>query len=113
MEGENIFYSFYKKAKCTLPVKRFWTSQTTDSGDSSCTRHLIDENDVMIRNLRNAAMYRMIFDWLVGLNLTRAATVKGGRTIKVGRVMTPTLAIVVKRELEIHHFIPEPYFQLD
>lgn len=113
MEGENIFYSFYKKAKCTLPVKRFWTSQTTDSAIRHALEHLIDENDEMIRNLRNAAMYRMIFDWLVGLNLTRAATVKGGRTIKVGRVMTPTLAIVVKRELEIRHFVPTPYFQLE
>ena len=113
MEGENIFYSFYKKAGCRLPVKRFWTSQTTDSAIRHALEHLIDENDGLIRNLRNAAMYRMIFDWLVGLNLTRAATVKGGRTIKIGRVMTPTLAIVVKRELEIRHFVPAPYFQLE
>ncbi|MFF5994861.1 DNA topoisomerase [Lysinibacillus sp. KU-BSD001] len=113
MEGENIFYSFYKKARCALPVKRFWTSQTTDAAIRHSLEHLIDENDEMIRNLRNAAMYRMIFDWLVGLNLTRAATVKGGRTIKVGRVMTPTLAIVVKRELEIRDFVPTPYFQLE
>jgi DNA topoisomerase III len=113
MEGENIFYSFYKKAGCKSPVKRFWTSQTTDPAIRHALLHLIDENDVLIRNLRNAAMYRMIFDWLVGLNLTRAATVKGGRTIKIGRVMTPTLAIVVKRELEIRHFAPAPYFQLE
>ena len=113
MEGENIFYSFYKKSGCRLPVKRFWTSQTTDSAIRHALENLIDENDGLIRNLRNAAMYRMIFDWLVGLNLTRAATVKGGRTIKIGRVMTPTLAIVVKRELEIRHFVPAPYFQLE
>ncbi|MGM9950029.1 MAG: DNA topoisomerase, partial [Lysinibacillus sp.] len=113
MEGENIFYSFYKKAGCRLPVKRFWASQTTDSAIRHALEHLIDENDGLIRNLRNAAMYRMIFDWLVGLNLTRAATVKGGRTIKIGRVMTPTLAIVVKRELEIRQFVPAPYFQLE
>ena len=97
MEGENIFYSFYKRAGCKLPVKRFWTSQTTDPAISAALNNLIDENDALIRNLRNAAMYRTIFDWLIGLNLTRAATVKGGRTIKVGRVMTPTLAIVVNR----------------
>ena len=72
-----------------------------------------DEKDALIKNLRNAAMYRMIFDWLVGLNLTRTATVKGGRVIKVGRVMTPTLAIVVRRELEILNFKPEPYFQVE
>ncbi len=113
MEGENIFYSFYKKVGCRLPVKRFWTSQTTDPAIRHALLHLIDENDELIKNLRNAAMYRMIFDWLVGLNLTRAATVKGGRTIKVGRVMTPTLAIVVKRELEIRHFVPTPYFQVE
>ncbi|MEK4229166.1 type IA DNA topoisomerase [Solibacillus sp. FSL H8-0538] len=113
MEGENIFYSFYKRARCKLPVKRFWTSQTTDPAISSALTNLIDENDAIIRNLRNAAMYRTIFDWLVGLNLTRAATVKGGRTIKVGRVMTPTLAIVVKRELEIRQFLPQAYFQLE
>ncbi|WP_332651259.1 type IA DNA topoisomerase [Lysinibacillus sp. 54212] len=113
MEGENIFYSFYKKVGCQLPVKRFWTSQTTDGAIRHALHHLIDENDILIRNLRNAAMYRTIFDWLVGLNLTRAATVKGGRTIKVGRVMTPTLAIVVKRELEKQNFQPSPYFQLE
>ena len=113
MEGENIFYSFYKKANCKLPVRRFWTSQTTDKAIQDALTNLIDENDALIKNLRNAAMYRMIFDWLIGLNLTRTATVKGGRTIKVGRVMTPTLAIVVKRELEIQNFKPEPYFQVE
>lgn len=113
MEGENIFYSFYKKANCRLPVKRFWTSQTTEPAIREALENLIDEQDVLIKNLRNAAMYRMIFDWLVGLNLTRAATVKGGRTIKVGRVMTPTLAIVVWRELEIRNFIPQPYYQIE
>lgn len=113
MEGENIFYSFYKYAKLNLPVKRFWTSQTTDPAIRAALENLIDENDPLIRNLRNAAMYRMIFDWLIGLNLTRAATVKGGRTIKVGRVMTPTLAIVVNRELEILNFEPKPYHQIE
>lgn len=113
MEGENIFYAFYKKANCKLPVKRFWTSQTTEPAIRDALNNLIDENDLLIKNLRNAAMYRMIFDWLVGLNLTRAATVKGGRTIKVGRVMTPTLAIVVQRELEIRNFVPQPYFQIE
>ncbi|MFP7200710.1 DNA topoisomerase [Lysinibacillus halotolerans] len=113
MEGENIFYSFYKKVGCKLPVKRFWTSQTTDGAIQKALLHLIDEQDGLIRNLRNAAMYRSIFDWLIGLNLTRAATVKGGRVIKIGRVMTPTLAIVVKRELEIQQFQPEPYFQIE
>ncbi|MFC7685005.1 DNA topoisomerase [Ureibacillus sp. GCM10028918] len=113
MEGENIFYSFYKRVGCKLPVKRFWTSQTTDSAIYKALLNLIDEQDLLIRNLRNAAMYRTIFDWLIGLNLTRAATVKGGRIIKVGRVMTPTLAIVVKRELEIRQFKPEPYFQIE
>lgn len=113
MEGENIFYSFYKQVKCQLPVKRFWTSQTTDNAIEKALKELIDENDPLIRNLRNAAMYRMVFDWLIGINLTRVATVKGGRTIKVGRVMTPTLAIVVERELEILNFKPVPYFQVE
>ena len=112
MEGENIFYSFYKKVGCQLPVKRFWTSQTTDAGIRQALEHLLDERDPLIRNLRNAAMYRTVFDWLIGLNLTRAATVKGGRTVKVGRVMTPTLAIVVQRELEIRNFVPQAYFQI-
>lgn len=113
MEGENIFYSFYKNAKLTMPVKRFWTSQTTDGAIRAALENLIDENDPLIRNLRNAAMYRMVFDWLIGLNLTRAATVKGGRTIKVGRVMTPTLRIVVDRELEIQEFESKPYYQIE
>lgn len=112
MEGENIFYSFYKKVGTNLPVKRFWTSQTTEPAIRASLQNLIDEHDPLIRNLRNAAMYRMVFDWLVGLNCTRAATVKGGRTIKVGRVMTPTLAIVAQREEEIQRFVPQPYFQV-
>lgn len=112
MEGEHIFYSFYKRVGCKLPVKRFWTSQTTDAAIRQALTNLIDENDVMIRNLRNAAMFRAVFDWLIGLNLTRVATVKGGRTIKVGRVMTPTLAIVADREQEIQRFVPEEFFQL-
>lgn len=113
MEGENIFYSFYKKVGCQLPVKRFWTSQTTDRAIQQALTNLIHENDGTIRNLRHAAMYRAVFDWLIGLNLTRIATVKGGRTIQIGRVMTPTLAIVVRRELEIQQFKPEPYFQVE
>ena len=113
MEGENIFYSFYKRVGCKLPVKRFWTSQTTDPAIRKALTGLIDEQDSLIRNLRNAAMYRAVFDWLIGLNLTRAATIKGGRIIKIGRVMTPTLAIVVKRELEIRNFIPQNYFQIE
>lgn len=113
MEGEHIFYSFYKRANCRLPVKRFWTSQTTDASIREALNHLIDENDELIRNLRHAAMYRAVFDWLIGLNLTRAATVKGGRTIKIGRVMTPTLAIVVQRELEIKQFVAQRYFQIE
>ncbi|OCS90478.1 type IA DNA topoisomerase [Caryophanon latum] len=113
MEGENIFYSFYKKVGCTLPVKRFWTSQTTEPAIRTALTSLLDENDPLIRNLRNAAMYRMVFDWLIGLNCTRIATIKGGRTIKVGRVMTPTLAIVAEREEEIQSFEPKPYFQIE
>ncbi|MCP1144413.1 DNA topoisomerase [Lysinibacillus endophyticus] len=113
MEGENIFYSFYKRVGCKIPVKRFWTSQTTDPAIRKALTDLIDEQDPLIRNLRNAAMYRAVFDWLIGLNLTRAATIKGGRIIKIGRVMTPTLAIVVKRELEIRNFIPQNYFQIE
>lgn len=113
MEGENIFYSFYKKIGCRLPVKRFWTSQTTDHAIRDALHNLIDEQNDLIKNLRNAAMYRTVFDWLIGLNLTRAATVKGGRIIKIGRVMTPTLAIVVKRELEIQRFKSEPYYQIE
>lgn len=113
MEGENIFYSFYKHVGSTLPVKRFWTSQTTEPAIRQALEHLIDEHDPLIRNLRNAAMYRMVFDWLVGLNCTRVATLKGGRTIKVGRVMTPTLAIVAEREEEIQAFVPKPYYQIE
>lgn len=113
MEGENIFYSFYKKVGTQLPVKRFWTSQTTEPAIRQALLSLIDEHDPLIRNLRNAAMYRMVFDWLVGLNCTRVATLKGGRTIKVGRVMTPTLAIVAEREEAIQTFVPTPYYQVE
>lgn len=117
-EGENIFYSFYRHVGCTIPVKRFWTSQTTDGAIENALKNLIDENDPTIKNLRNAAMFRAIFDWLIGMNLSRAISITsqsagGDKTIPVGRVMTPTLAMVVNRELEIKNFKPLDYYQIE
>lgn len=112
-EGEGIFYSVYNYIGSKLPVKRLWISDTTDASIERGLNNLIDESDRDLLNLKDSAFLRSYFDWLIGMNLSRAVSLKTNASIPVGRVMTPTLAIIVNRENEILNFKPENYWTID
>lgn len=112
-EGELIFYSLYKTVGKKVPVKRYWATNTTDTAVENALNNLLDDKDPILTNLKASAQYRAYFDWLMGMNYTRAITLGSGVMIPVGRVMTPTLAIVVNRELEILDFKPEDYYEIE
>ena len=113
-EGELIFAYIYERAKRKKPVQRLWVNSMTRSAIRDGFDGLRDGEEM--RNLEAAARSRSEADWLVGMNATRAATVKGralGGVVSLGRVQTPTLALIVRRDLEIDAFEPETYFQVD
>lgn len=111
-EGELIFYSFYGTYKHKLPVKRFWASDTTDASIVKALKSLIPETEKDLVNLQKSARLRAQMDWLYGMNFTRALSLAANSTIPVGRVMTPTLKMLVDRELEIKNFKPQDYYEL-
>lgn len=113
-EGELIFTHIYELSKSKIPVKRLWMSSMTTDAIKSAFSHLRD--DAQMVPLREAARSRQEADWLVGLNATRGATVtfgrRGGTAANVGRVQTPTLAMVCEREDEIRNFVPRAYWEI-
>jgi DNA topoisomerase-3 len=107
-EGELIFRYIYEAAGSDKPVRRLWISSLTpdairDGFDKVKSASAYD-------HLADAARGRSRADWLVGMNLSRAYTLGHGEDFSVGRVQTPTLAMVVERELAIRHFVPEDYY---
>jgi DNA topoisomerase III len=113
-EGELIFAYILDVAKVKKPVRRLWVSSMTRAAITEGFEHLRDGEEMA--NLEAAARSRSEADWLVGMNGTRAATVRGralGGVVSLGRVQTPTLALIVRRDLEIDAFEPETYFQVD
>jgi DNA topoisomerase-3 len=113
-EGELIFAYILDVAKVRKPVRRLWVSSMTKAAITEGFEHLRDGEEMA--NLEAAARSRSEADWLVGMNGTRAATVRGralGGVVSLGRVQTPTLALIVRRDLEIDAFEPETYFQVD
>lgn len=110
-EGELIFRYLYAYTGCTLPFRRLWISSLTDTAIRKGMKELKDGHEY--DNLYQAAKARSEADWLVGINGTQALTVAAGRgTYSVGRVQTPTLAMVCKRYRENRHFTPKPVHQL-
>lgn len=109
-EGELIFYSFYEANKISLPVKRFWVNSTTEAQLLNGFKTLTDGDTR--KNLRMAAKFRSQFDWLVGMNLSRAVSFMRGETSAVGPVMTVILRMIVDRELEIRNFKEERFFEV-
>lgn len=110
-EGELIFRYLYAYTGCTLPFQRLWISSLTDAAIRKGLKELKDGHGY--DNLYQAAKARSEADWLVGINGTQALTVAAGRgTYSVGRVQTPTLAMVCKRFWENKRFTPEPVHQL-
>ncbi len=109
-EGELIFRYVYEAAGCRKPVRRLWISSLTESAIRAGLRALRSGADY--DGLAQAARGRSRADWLVGMNLTRAYTLSSGQMLSVGRVQTPTLAMVVERELAIRRFVPEDYLEV-
>jgi len=112
-EGELIQRWVMSKAKCTAPVKRLWISSLTEEAIREGFQKLQDGKK--FDNLYAAGSARAIGDWLLGMNATRLYTLKYGQNkqvLSIGRVQTPTLAIIVNRQKEIDAFKPEPYFEI-
>lgn len=107
-EGELVARLILKKAGCQKPIKRLWISSVTDKAIREGFARLKDGREY--NNLYDAAMCRAEADWLVGMNATRALTCKYNAQLSCGRVQTPTLAIIAKREEEIRSFVPKPYY---
>ena len=108
-EGELIFRLVYEMAGCRKPIKRLWISSMEESAIREGFENLRSGSDY--DNLYHSALCRQRADWLVGLNGTRFFTVLyGGKVLKVGRVQTPTLAMLVEREEKIRNFKKEPYY---
>ncbi len=106
-EGELIFRYIYAKAKCSKPFDRLWISSMTDEAIQEGFRTI--QPGVKYDGLFHSAQCRSQADWLVGMNASRAFTLKYDTLLSVGRVQTPTLAILVKRRKEIETFKPEEY----
>lgn len=106
-EGELIFRYIHEAAKCRKPVKRLWISSLTDQAIRDGFRRLMDAS--AFDGLADAARGRSCADWLVGMNLSRAYGLSLDEQLSVGRVQTPTLAMLVERELAIRNFVPEDY----
>ena len=112
-EGELIQRWVLLKAKCTKPIKRLWISSLTEEAIKEGFQNLKDANQY--NNLYAAGSARAIGDWLLGINATRAFTKKFGQgkvTLSIGRVQTPTLAMIVQRQKEINAFKSADYWEL-
>lgn len=116
-EGELIQRWVYQKAGCKVPVKRLWISSLTEDAIRAGFQDLKDQD--AYQRLYEAGLMRAIGDWLLGMNATRAYTLRfaqgTGRdrqVLSIGRVQTPTLALIVKRQNEIEHFVPRTYWEL-
>jgi DNA topoisomerase-3 len=115
-EGELIFRYLYEASGCRKPVQRLWISSLTSSAIQQGFARLRPGS--AFDPLADAARGRSQADWLVGMNLSRACTiawsdtVAGGEVLSVGRVQTPTLALLVERELAIRSFVPEDYLEV-
>lgn len=109
-EGEHIFYSFYEAHKLTLPVFRFWASDNTDITILKALKTLLPS--LRFDGLRQASKFRAQLDWLTGINFSRAGSIRTHKKLNIGRVVSPTLKIIVDREREITNFVPKDFFEI-
>jgi len=110
-EGESIFRLVYNEAKCKKKMKRLWISSMEDSAIKEGFDHLKDGKDY--DNLFESAQARAIADWLVGMNISRLYSCLYQQNYSVGRVQTPTLAMIVKRDDEIANYQKEKYYTVE
>lgn len=112
-EGELIQRWVMQKAGAKCPVKRLWISSLTEESIREGFAHLKDQKE--FQPLYEAGLSRAIGDWVLGMNATRLYTLKYGQNrqvLSIGRVQTPTLALIVNRQLEIENFVPKQYWEL-
>ena len=112
-EGELIQRWVLQKAGCKCPVYRLWISSLTEEAIREGFQHLKEQSD--FTKLYEAGLSRAIGDWLLGMNATRLYTLRYGQNrqvLSIGRVQTPTLALIVNRQAEIDNFKPEPFWEL-
>ena len=109
-EGELIFRYIYQMADCHKPVERLWISSMTDAAIRQGFAQL--KPAAVYDSLYESARCRSEADWLVGMNASRAFSLAYNAHLSVGRVQTPTLNLIVKRDLEIEHFVPEDYWEI-
>ena len=113
-EGELIQRWVYQKAGCKVPVQRLWISSLTEEAIREGFQNLKDQAEY--QRLYEAGLCRAIGDWLLGMNATRAYTLRyrkeNRQVLSIGRVQTPTLALIVRRQQEIERFVPRTYWEL-
>ena len=110
-EGELIFRTVYALAGCSKPISRLWISSMEDAAIREGFANLRPGGDY--DGLHQAALCRAKADWLVGINATRLFSLLYGRTLNIGRVVSPTLALIVQREAEIAAFQPETFYTVE
>lgn len=109
-EGELIFRFIYEHTKCKKPFRRLWISSMTDESIAEGFRNIKEGS--LYDNLFYSSICRVYADWYIGMNASRLFSVKYNANLSIGRVQTPTLALIVKRQLEINAFVPVEYYTL-
>jgi DNA topoisomerase-3 len=114
-EGQLLVDELLEHLGNTKPVKRIWLASLDETSVKKAISTMKDNSEY--QNLKNSALARSRGDWLVGMNLTRAYTLAGQNSgysgvLSIGRVQTPTLSLVVKRDLEIENFKPKDFFAI-
>ncbi|MCL2816073.1 MAG: DNA topoisomerase 3 [Oscillospiraceae bacterium] len=110
-EGELIFRLVYEYCKCKKPIQRLWISSMEEKAIADGFRNLKDGSEY--DRLYKSALCRAQADWIVGINATRLFSVLYNATLNVGRVQSPTLALIVEREKEINAFVKEPFYTVE
>lgn len=110
-EGECIFRYVYNEVGCNKPVKRLWTSSLEESAIKKAFANLKDDSEYDA--LYSAELSRVKADWLIGMNATRLFSIRYGTPLNIGRVQTPTLAMIVERNNKVKNFIKEPFYKVD
>jgi DNA topoisomerase-3 len=111
-EGELIAWAFLDEIGTKIPFKRLWFSDLTEGELTRALKNLRDYDDVL-NGVKEASYKRSQMDWLIGMNFSRAYGMLTKKKAPLGRVMTPTLKIVVDRELELRNFVPKPFWELE
>ena len=110
-EGQLIQELIYASLGIDVPILRFWADEFTEKTVIKALNNLKPNEDY--KGLRDASYLRMYYDWLLGMNFSRSATLSLNRFVSLGRVMTPTLAMIVNREREIKRFKPRAYYEIE